>query len=61
MRHLLPLPFIVVIAACGMKGDLYEVPPPEPAGTTEPETTPGDADPDGRKTIPATPDPARSQ
>jgi predicted small lipoprotein YifL len=58
MRKLAPLLFLL-LAACGMKGPLYEPAPPaaEPA-TTEPST--GDTDKGDRKTIPATPDPAQS-
>lgn len=42
-----------------MKGDLYESPPPaEPASAPEP--APDAADKGERKTIPATPDPAKS-
>lgn len=64
MRHLLPLPCILLLTACGMKGDLYEAPPPAgPVEATEPAAEPAAGDPDKgeRKTIPATPDPAVSQ
>jgi predicted small lipoprotein YifL len=58
MRHLLPLSALVLLSACGMKGDLYEAPPPaEPV--LEPAT--GDTDKGERKMIPSTPDPARSE
>jgi predicted small lipoprotein YifL len=61
MRQFLPLPVILLLAACGMKGDLYEAPPP--AGAAEPVTEPttGEMDKGERKTIPSTPDPARSE
>lgn len=57
MRHLLPLPVIFLLSACGMKGDLYEPPPAAPAESAES----GDTDKGERKTIPSTPDPARSE
>ena len=58
MRRFTPL-LCVLLAACGMKGDLYESPPPaEPASAPEP--APDAADKGERKTIPATPDPAKS-
>ncbi len=58
MRHLLPLPALLLLSACGMKGDLYEAPPPaEPAL----EPAPDGLDKGERKTIPSTPDPARSE
>lgn len=65
MRILVPLPVLILLAACGMKGDLYEPPPPAPA-VTEPVAEPvaepatGETDKGERKTIPATPDPAKS-
>ncbi len=59
MRNLAPLLLIALIPACGMKGDLYEsAPPAEPAAAPEP--TPDATDKGERKTIPATPDPAKS-
>ena len=64
MRHLLSLPAIVVLSACGMKGGLYEARTlAEPASTTEPVREPatGDTDKGERKTIPSMPDPARSE
>ncbi len=64
MRHLLSLPAIALLSACGMKGDLYEAPPPAaPAATATPAPEPatGDTDKGERKTIPSTPDPARSE
>lgn len=60
MRQLLPFPVLLLLAACGMKGDLYEAPPPaeatEPAAEAAAETDKGE-----RKTIPSTPDPAKSE
>ena len=45
---------VLVLAGCGMKGDLYESPPPTPAQE--------DGEDDGeRKTIPDTPAPGSSQ
>jgi predicted small lipoprotein YifL len=59
MRNLTILFLISSLAACGMKGDLYEAAPPaEPVAAPEP--TPDAADKGERKTIPATPDPAKS-
>lgn len=60
MRNLALMLFITLLPACGMKGALYEPAPPatEPAATG-PST--GDTDKGDRKTIPATPDPAKSQ
>ncbi|MDH5254401.1 MAG: lipoprotein [Gammaproteobacteria bacterium] len=58
MRQLLPLPVIFLLAACGMKGDLYEATPPaEPA--VQPE--PGDTDKGERKKIPSQPGPATAK
>lgn len=59
MRNLAPLLLITLLPACGMKGDLYEPTPPAEPATTEPST--GDTDKGDRKTIPSTPDPAKSQ
>lgn len=53
MRPLLLL-LPVLLSACGMKGDLYEVPP---TADPVPDTAGTDADQDGRKTIPSTPAP----
>jgi predicted small lipoprotein YifL len=64
MRHLLPFPVVFLLSGCGMKGDLYEAPPPAgPAESTEPaaEQATGDTDKGERKTIPSTPDPAKSE
>lgn len=66
MRHLLLLPCIVLLTACGMKGDLYEPPPPaepaaEPAEAGPSDTDTAEADKGERKTIPPTPDPALSR
>ena len=63
MRSLAPLLLIALIPACGMKGDLYEpAPPAEPAAAPEqtPRPSPEATDKGERKTIPATPDPAKS-
>ena len=62
MRQLLPLPLMLLLSACGMKGDLYEAPPPA-AETAEPANEPatGETDKGERKTIPSTPDPAKSE
>lgn len=52
--HPLPLLRTILLAlllgACGMKGDLYRAPDAQPG-----------PEPEGRKAIPATPEPARSQ
>ncbi|MBL8202260.1 MAG: hypothetical protein JNK40_14925 [Chromatiales bacterium] len=64
MRHLLPLPVVILLAACGMKGDLYEAQPaaePTEAAEPVPEPATGATDKGERKTIPSTPDPARSE
>lgn len=53
MRQLLPLLVIALLSGCGMKGDLYEAPPP--AGPT------ADTDKGERKTIPPAPDPAKTE
>ena len=60
MRKLAPLILFTLLPACGMKGNLYEPAPPaaEPA-TTELPTS--DTDKGERRTIPATPDPAKSE
>ncbi len=59
MRNLAPLLLVVLLTACGMKGPLYEpAPPASESATTEPSA--GDTDKGDRKTIPATPDPAKS-
>ena len=64
MHKLTLLLALPLLAACGMKGDLYEAAPPPPAPVETPATAPADADDTSkgdRKTIPATPDPAQSQ
>ena len=76
MHKLTLLLALPLLAACGMKGDLYETAPPPPAPVEAPAPAPADADPiadptadtpgddtskGDRKTIPATPDPAQSQ
>lgn len=63
MKFLLPVVVSVLLCACGMKGDLYEPPPPaRPAGNTEPSDTVSGATEKGeRKTIPSTPDPATAK
>jgi hypothetical protein len=66
MLKLSPLLVILLLPACGMKGDLYEpAPPAEPAAVqvpvTEPVAEPAGTDKGERKTIPATPDPAVSR
>ena len=59
MRRLTLLLFLL-LPACGMKGPLYEpAPPAATPATSEPSTD--DTDKGERKTIPATPDPAKSQ
>ena len=58
MPKLSALLLVVLLAACGMKGDLYETPPP-PADAAAPVNT--DEDKGERKTIPAEPDPALSR
>lgn len=64
MHRLAPILLVILLSACGMKGDLYEAEPaadpsvpPDPA--LEPAT--GDTDKGERKTIPPTPDPAQSE
>jgi len=61
MRHFLPLPVVLVLAACGMKGDLYEAPPPAEPPAPVAQPGPDTTEPGDRKTIPSTPDPARSE
>ena len=58
MLRLSSLLLVVLLAGCGLKGDLYETPPP-----TADKSAPVDSDEDKgeRKTIPATPDPAQSR
>ena len=58
MKRLAPLLLIALLPACGMKGDLYET---APAATAPATSEPVPTDPDERKSIPAEPDPARSQ
>jgi predicted small lipoprotein YifL len=46
-RWLVPTTAALVLAGCGLKGDLYLPPPPAPApapGAATAPTTPGDAD-----------------
>jgi predicted small lipoprotein YifL len=57
MPKLSCLLLVALLAACGMKGDLYETPPP-PAD--DPATVDTDEDKGERKTIPSPPDPAQS-
>ena len=63
MKFLLPVAVSVLLSACGMKGDLYEPPPPAaPAVSTEPsEPADGTTEKGERKTIPPTPDPATAK
>jgi len=58
MPRLSCLLLVVLLAGCGLKGDLYENPPPPVA---KPAPVDGDEDKGERKTIPATPDPAQSR
>jgi len=59
MRNLALVLVVALLPACGMKGDLYEPAPPAAEPTTsEPSTD--DTDKGDRKTIPPTPDPAKS-
>jgi predicted small lipoprotein YifL len=58
MPKLSALLLVALLAACGMKGDLYEIPPPPAA---EPAPVDTDEDNGERKTIPAAPDPALSR
>ena len=59
MRNLALLLLITLLPACGMKGPLYEpAPPAAPAAATEPPAE--ETDKVERKTIPPTPDPAKS-
>ena len=65
MHKLTLLLALPLLAACGMKGDLYEPTPPPPAPVEAPtpansETPTDDTTKGDRKTIPATPDPAQS-
>jgi predicted small lipoprotein YifL len=54
MPKLSALLLVALLAACGMKGDLYETPPP----VDEPAPVATDEDKGERKTIPSAPDPA---
>ncbi|MDP2325123.1 MAG: lipoprotein [Gammaproteobacteria bacterium] len=56
MPKLSCLLLVALLAACGMKGNLYE---PQPPATSEPETD--DADRGDRKSTPNAPDPALAQ
>jgi predicted small lipoprotein YifL len=58
MPKLSCLLLVALLAACGMKGDLYEAPPP-PVDEAAPADT--DEDKGERKTIPADPAPALSR
>jgi predicted small lipoprotein YifL len=59
MRKLSCLLLVALLAACGMKGDLFEKTPPPPVDEPAPVDT--DEDKGERKTIPADPDPALSR
>jgi predicted small lipoprotein YifL len=61
MPRLSCLVLVVFVAACGMKGDLYENPPPPADETPLAEPASGDTDKGERRTIPAVPDPALSR
>jgi predicted small lipoprotein YifL len=61
MRHLLLIPVVFLLSGCGMKGDLYEAPPPAESAEPAAEQATGDTDKGKRKTIPSTPDPAKSE
>jgi len=64
MHRLAPIILVILLSACGMKGDLYEPEPAaDPAVATDPALEPaaGDTDKGERKTIPSTPDPAQSE
>lgn len=68
MRHpaLLSAVMMLLLGGCGMKGDLYEVAPPQPAGApvTGEDAPAAESADDGRgerKTLPATPPPAQSR
>jgi predicted small lipoprotein YifL len=58
MPKLSSLLLVVLLAGCGMKGDLYESPPPP---VDEPAPVDTDEDKGQRKTIPSVPDPALAQ
>ncbi|MEO7387235.1 MAG: lipoprotein [Gammaproteobacteria bacterium] len=67
MRKLPAMLLIFLLQGCGMKGALYEPPPPaEPAEPATEVPVPnkvdkGEADRGERKTIPAAPEPAESR
>jgi predicted small lipoprotein YifL len=58
MPKLSCLLLVTLLAACGMKGNLYEAPPPPVAA---PAPTDADEEKGERKTIPSDPDPALSR
>lgn len=63
---LLPAVMTLLLGACGMKGDLYEVAPPERARAPvthedAPAAEPADDERGERKTLPAPPPPAQSR
>lgn len=58
MPKLSCLLLVALLAACGMKGNLYETPPPPVDGPAPVDTA---EDKGERKTIPSVPDPALSR
>ncbi len=57
MPKLSCLLLVALLAACGMQGDLYEIPPPP---VDEPAPVDTEENKGERKTIPSEPDPALS-